>query len=121
MIGSRPMNAEGILTRTGTPWQGADSLLLYCAQMAPRGFWATVWEEDLRAPTRDLVGQLFYVIVTVFLDTFSRLALDHSGVEQSIRDLTYEVFNGLTILALANLAIPMALRLLRSTFRAVRR
>jgi hypothetical protein len=90
------------------------------------GFWRVIWEEDLRAPSRDLVNQIFYVVVTVGGDAFSRLALEHSTVPEWLRGMIYDVFDVLSVIALAQLAIPMAIspmaiRMIRAGFRAARK
>ena len=85
--------------------------------MATNGFVKTIWEEDLRALVRDLINQLFYLIVTVGLDTVSHLLLDRSVVSPWLRTIIYQVFEFMTLAALAQLAIPMTLRMFRSTLR----
>jgi hypothetical protein len=89
--------------------------------MADSGFWKKIWEEDLRAPSRDLVNQVFYVVVTVFFDAFSKLILDHSTVAEWLRGIIYNVFDALTLIALAQLAFPMAIRMIRSAIRSARK
>lgn len=89
--------------------------------MPPRGFWETVWKEDLRPPFRDLVSQLFYIVVTVSLDGFSHLVLDRSLVPAWLRDVIYNVFDFLILLALAQLAIPMTIRMVRSLLTSMRK
>jgi hypothetical protein len=84
------------------------------------GFWRVVWDEDLRAPSRDLVNQVFYVLVTVAFDAFSHLALDHSTVSRWLQEIIFNVFDMLTLLALAQLAIPMAIRMVRSGIRSAK-
>jgi hypothetical protein len=85
------------------------------------GFWKAIWNEDLRAPSRDLVNQVFYVLVTTSGDAFFRLALGHSTVSQWLQEIIYNVFDGLTLIALAQLAIPMAIRMIRSGVRSAKR
>jgi hypothetical protein len=87
--------------------------------MPERGFWRAIWEEDLRAPSRDLVNQIFYLAVTVLLDGFSHLLLDRSMLPSWVRDLIYQVFDMLTVIALIQLAIPMGVRMLRSGYRSL--
>lgn len=87
--------------------------------MGEPGFWKVIWEEDLRAPSRDLVNQVFYIVVTVGGDAFSRFALDHSTVPGWLRSMIYNTFDALSVVALAQLAIPMALRMIRSGLRAL--
>lgn len=86
--------------------------------VAEPGFWKAVWEEDLRAPSRDLVNQVFYVVVTVAFDAFSKLGLGHSTVSKWLQDIIYNVFDCLTLIALAQLAFPMAIRMVRSGIRS---
>lgn len=85
------------------------------------GFWRTIWEEDLRAPSRDLINQVFYLVVTVFLDGFSHLTLDHSTLAGWLQSTIYNVFDALTLIALTQLAFPMAIRMIRSGLRSARK
>jgi hypothetical protein len=94
--------------------QFTEQVAVILRPMAEPGFWKPIWNEDLRAQCRDLVNQLFYLVTTISFDAFSRLALERSMVADWLRNVIYTVFEGLTLLALAQLAIPMALRMVRS-------
>ena len=83
------------------------------------GFWRVLWEEDLQASVRDVINQVFYLVVTVLLQFFGKL-LDVSNVAHWVAELIHEVFDGLTVVALGTLAIPMALRMIRSAVRSVK-
>jgi len=87
----------------------------------PDGLWRKVWEEDLRAPSRDLINQLFYLLITAFLDGASHLALDRSLIAPWLRKGIYDAFDGLTLLALVQLVLPMGVRMIRSTWRSVKK
>lgn len=81
-------------------------------------FWNAIWKEDLRATVRDLISQMFFVVVTVLLDSVDHALLEPSGVEAWLKSLIYAVFDGLTVVALGTLAIPMAVRMVRSGAKA---
>lgn len=89
--------------------------------MASPGFWEVIWEEDFRAPLRDLVTQVFWLATTIVLDTVVHLSLGHSFLAVWLRDLIYEVFDILILLSLCAMAFPMGLRIIRSGMRAVRK
>ena len=83
------------------------------------GFWRAAWEQDLKAPARDFIKQAFYVVLTAVLQLLGRL-LDATGVAPWLGDLIHLVFDALTVVALGQLVIPMALRMLRSGIKSVR-
>jgi hypothetical protein len=85
-----------------------------------RGFWKGLWEDELRAPIRDFIGQAVFLVLATVLEVYGRL-LDAVGMEQWLRDLIHQVFDGLTVAALARLAIPMLVRMLWSGRRAMRK
>jgi hypothetical protein len=84
--------------------------------MAP--FRRIIWEEDLRAPTRDAIGQIFYIAVAALLQLIGK-ALDLVGMASWLQILIHWVFDGLLVVALINLAIPMAFRMIRSIVASV--
>ena len=59
--------------------------------------------------------------MTVGGDAVSRFALEHSTVPEWLRSMIYDVFDALSVIALAQLAIPMVLRMIRSGLRAVKK
>ena len=57
--------AQEVLVRIGGELLTADAAssgILHPIVMP--GFWKVIWEEDLRAPSGDLINQVFYLVVT---------------------------------------------------------
>ena len=89
------------------------------ATPAPARFWSDIGN-DLRPVLRDVINQSVYMGCTVVLQAFGQI-LDACGVPPWLTGVIQNVFNGLTVIALINLAIPMGLRMLRATWVAIRK
>jgi hypothetical protein len=80
-------------------------------------YWKVVWEEDLRAPSRHLISKIFYLAATGLLHL---CALGLKPVlDLWLNQIIHEVFNGLSLIALGVLAIPMAVEMLRAGYKSV--
>lgn len=83
---------------------------------APRRFWETVWRDDLRAPFRDFISQLFFLALTGVLQVAGRI-LDLTGMPLWLQHMVTSLFNFLTVEALAVLVIKIGLGIVVSLFR----
>ena len=76
--------------------------------------------DDLRGPVRDLVIQVFFLLVTLLLEGVKQIVFVTGILAEWLKSTISFVFDTLTLLALAALAIPMAFRMFRSIKRAWR-
>jgi hypothetical protein len=80
--------------------------VVYCLMSEPLGFWPGLWEEDLRAPTRDFIKRCFFLVETGVLQLIAR-AMDASGIPQWLSKFIHNVLDGLAVVALASVALSM--------------
>jgi hypothetical protein len=69
---------------------------------------------------RDCIIQAVYVLVTAILQLLGTL-LDAVGVPIWLRTVIHHVFDGLTVVALAQLTITIGIRMFRGIARAIQR
>ena len=106
---------QSIITEIVSPTsQVGEFVILRPMATRPASFWKEIWEVDLRAPVRDFINQVFFLVLMVGSDSIAHVALSHSQLDQWLQDMIFLVFNGLSVIALATLAFPMGLRMIRS-------
>lgn len=77
-----------------------------------------VWK-DVRGPLRDFIRQVFFLALTGLLQLAKR-ALDLTGTPTWLLGMIGTVFDALTVVALACLAVNILLGMVRSAFKVTK-